>query len=169
MGSQRVGHDWATFTIRIVTILNQKTFFIGACFRIGNKNFVDNFESGGMTARVDVDKGIVIGPGIDKVGNIFTKHPVTKTKIVDFEFPFYKETLKLIEEMTKIVPTIRYIGWDIAITAKGPVLIEANPLPGSQITQMPYPGYKKEGCLPKINKALKGEIIWYILDLIIVE
>ncbi len=141
-------------TLRIVSIYNSKTFFIGACFRVGNNNFVDNFESGGMTAKVDVDSGIVLSPAIDKAGNIYYQHPVTKAKIEGFKFPFYKETLLMIDEMTKKVPTIRYIGWDISITDKGPVLVEANPLPGSQITQMPYPGGKKEGCLPKINAAL---------------
>jgi phage tail tube protein FII len=35
-------------------------------FRVGNNNFVDNFESGGMTAKVDVDSGIVLSPAIDK-------------------------------------------------------------------------------------------------------
>lgn len=147
-------NDSSVNTIRIVSIYNQKIFFIGACFRIGNKKFVDNFESGGMTAKVDVDSGLVLSPAIDKAGNIFYKHPVTDSKIEGFKIPFYKETLELIESMAKLVPTIRYVGWDIAITDGGPVLVEANPLPGSQITQMPYPGGKKEGCMPKINEAL---------------
>ncbi len=141
-------------TIRIVTIYNDKLFLIGACFRIGNNNFVDNFESGGMTAKVNVDKGIVLSPAVDKKENIYYKHPVSKQEIVGFKFPYYKETIKMINKMSLLVPTIKYIGWDIAITNNGPVLIEANPLPGSQITQMPYPNGKKEGCLPKIKEAL---------------
>jgi len=145
-------------TLRIVSIYNKKTFFIGACFRVGNNNFVDNFESGGMTAKVDVDSGIVLSPAIDKAGHVYYHHPVTKAKIEGFKFPFYEETLSMIDEMTKKVPTIKYIGWDISITDKGPVLVEANPLPGSQITQMPYPSGKKEGCLPKINTALNYKI-----------
>lgn len=145
-------------TIRIVSIYNQKIFYVGACFRIGNKKFVDNFESGGMTAKVDADTGIVLSPAIDKAGNVYYKHPVTKTQIEGFKIPYYKEALDLIAEMAKLVPTIRYVGWDIAITDRGPVLVEANPLPGSQITQMPYPGGKKEGCLPKINAALNYKI-----------
>lgn len=141
-------------TLRIVTIYNKKVYYIGACFRIGNNNFVDNFESGGMTARVDIDSGLVIGPAIDKKGKAYYSHPVTKKRIVDFKIPYYKEALKMIEQMVKVIPTVRYVGWDIAITNDGPVLIEANPLPGSQITQMPYPGYKKEGCLPRIKEAV---------------
>lgn len=142
-------------TVRIVSIYNKKVFNIGACFRIGNDKFVDNFESGGMTAKVDVDSGLVLSPAIDKAGNVYYKHPKTKEQIEGFKIPFYNESLKMIAEMVKKVPTIRYVGWDIAITDRGPVLVEANPLPGSQITQMPYPGGKKEGCLPKINEALK--------------
>ncbi len=141
-------------TIRITSIFNKKIFLIGACLRIGNKNFVDNFESGGMTAKVDVDKGIILSPAIDKIGNIYYNHPITKTKIIGFEIPYYEDVLKMIEDMAKLIPTIRYVGWDIAITKSGPVLVEANPLPGSQIIQMPYPGGKKEGCIPKINEAL---------------
>lgn len=151
-------NDSSVNTLRIVSIYNEKTFFIGACFRVGNNNFVDNFESGGMTAKVDVDNGVVLSPAVDKAGNIYYNHPQTKAKIAGFKFPFYEETLLMIAEMSKKVPTIRYIGWDISITDEGPVLVEANPLPGSQITQMPYPGGKKEGCLPKINAALNYKV-----------
>ena len=151
-------NDTSVNTIRIVSIYNHKVFFVGACMRIGNKNFVDNFESGGMTAKVDVDTGVVLSPAIDKKGNLYYKHPISKEKIQGFKIPYYNETLKMISEMATCVPTIRYVGWDIAITDKGPVLVEANPLPGTQITQMPYPGEKKCGCLPKIEEALNYKI-----------
>lgn len=147
-------NDSSVNTIRIVSIYNEKVFFIGACIRFGNKNVVDNFESGGMTAKVDVDTGVVLSPAIDKKGDLYYEHPVSKAKIQGFKIPYYEETLKMIDEMAAKVPTIRYVGWDISITDKGPVLVEANPLPGSQITQMPYPGGKKEGCLPKITEAM---------------
>ena len=111
-----------------------------------------------MTAKVDVDRGVVLSPAIDKAGHVFYNHPITGSKIEGFEIPFYKETLELIDEMAKLAPTIKYVGWDIAITYRGPVLVEANPLPGSQITQMPYPGGKKEGCMTKINEALNYKI-----------
>ena len=41
----------------------------------------------------------------------------------------------LVEELAKIVPTTRYVGWDLALTPKGWVVVEAN-CKGQFVVQM---------------------------------
>ena len=62
--------------------------------------------------------------------------------------------MALCEECAKVIPQVRYVGWDIAITEKGPVVIEGNQFPGHDILQLPVHCPDKIGMLPVIKKAL---------------
>lgn len=123
-------------TLRIVSAYkNNKTTILFRAIRIGNgKNVVDNFNHGGMYSVIN-DKGIITKPAIDKKGNIYEVHPVTKTKIVGFEIPYFKEAIKMVKEASKVVKEVGLVGFDIAITNDGPVMIEGNQLPGYDIYQ----------------------------------
>lgn len=123
-------------TLRIVSAYkNGKTTILFRSIRIGNgKNVVDNFNHGGMYSVVN-EKGIIEKPAIDKNGVIYTEHPVTKTEIVGFQIPYFKEAIAMVKEAAKVVPEVGLVGFDIAITEKGPVMIEGNQLPGYDIYQ----------------------------------
>lgn len=123
-------------TLRIVSAnINGKVTILFRAIRIGNgKNVVDNFNHGGMYSIVN-KKGIIDKPAIDKSSNIYDIHPVTKTKIVGFEIPYFKEAIKMVKDAAKVVPEVGLVGFDVAITNNGPVLIEGNQLPGYDIYQ----------------------------------
>lgn len=123
-------------TLRIVSAYkNGKTTILFRAIRIGNgKNVVDNFNHGGMYSVVN-EKGIIKKPAIDKNGVVYTEHPVTKTEIVGFQIPYFKEAIAMVKEAAKVVPEVGLVGFDIAITEKGPVMIEGNQLPGYDIYQ----------------------------------
>ena len=123
-------------TLRIVSAYkNSKTTILFRAIRIGNgKNVVDNFNHGGMYSVID-ENGIITKPAIDKEGNIYEKHPVTNTDIVGFKIPYFKEAIKMVEEASKVVKEVGLVGFDIAITNNGPVMIEGNQLPGYDIYQ----------------------------------
>ena len=55
--------------------------------------------------------------------------------------------------LAKLVPTIKYIGWDVAITNDGPVIIEGNSFPG---VFQPKPSLSKEhiGLIPKYKEYM---------------
>ncbi len=44
------------------------------------------------------------------------KHPVTGEVIVGFQIPFWNQIIELVKELAYVVPQVRYVGWNIAIT-----------------------------------------------------
>ena len=140
-------------TLRMFTInINGEVNLLQSILKIGNGGDVDNFSSGGMYTFVD-DDGIVIAPAIDKDDNIYEKHPLTNEKIVGFKVPMFKEAEKLVSEAAKEINEIGYIGWDVAITKTGAVVLEGNVFPG--VFQL-RPSFSKEktGILPKYLKYI---------------
>lgn len=123
-------YDKSVNTLRIFTLLvDDKPNVLQSILKIGNGGIIDNFSSGGMYTFLD-NEGTVIVPAIDQADNIYEKHPITKENIIGFQVPMYKEALNLVKAASKVVPEIAYIGWDVAITDKGPVIIEGNCYPG---------------------------------------
>lgn len=141
-------------TLRLFTFYDGKSSHVlNSVFKIGNGGVTDNFSSGSMYTFVD-DNGKVIVPAIDQNDNIFSVHPITKEKIVGFVVPMFKEASNLVKEASKVVPEVKYIGWDVAITSKGPVIIEGNSFPG--VFQIkPSLSEKKEGLIPKYQKVME--------------
>ncbi len=139
-------------TVRMVTILkDNKPHVICAYFRIGNGSFVDNFNSGGMVAPIDVKTGVVSDNAIDKNKNLYEVHPETGKTIKGFKFPFWNEAVKMCKEASKKVPEMAYIGWDVAFTVNGPIFVEANEFPGHDIYQLPEHTPNKIGMMEKFN------------------
>lgn len=123
-------------TLRIVTACKDgKTTIMFRCIRIGNGgNVVDNFNHGGMYSIIN-QYGVINKPAIDKKSNIYTTHPETGTVIEGFEIPYFDEAINMCEKASHIVPEIGLVGWDVAITPNGPVLVEGNNFPGYDIYQ----------------------------------
>ncbi len=126
----------AVNTLRIVTVTkNNNVHIMFRSIRLGNSgNVVDNFNHGGLFTTIDED-GIIKKPAVDKKGNIYTSHPFTGANIIGFEIPLFSKAIKYVQTMAMSIPEVGYVGWDIAITEKGPVVVEANPFPGHDIYQ----------------------------------
>lgn len=145
-------------TIRAVTILkNGVPYVVQTYFRIGNDGkFVDNFNSGGMTVPIDKKTGIVMDKAIDKKKILYETHPYTGYKIKGFKFPYWDEVLEMAKDLAKKIPDMGYVGWDIALTKEGPVIIEANEYPGHDIYQLPQHTPDKIGVFPQFQYPEKG-------------
>ena len=142
-------------SLRILTFLddNGEVHIMNSILKIGNSGNVDNFSSGGMYTFVN-DEGVVYVPAIDEKGNIYSKHPVSKENILGFHIPNYKYVLPFVTHLAKIVPEVRYIGWDIVITEKSILVIEGNEYPGIFQVKPSISGIKR-GDLPKYKKYMK--------------
>jgi hypothetical protein len=114
-------------TVRMITYLdpNGTLHVIASVLRIGNGDVVDNFASGGMFTMLD-EAGVALYPGVDKQSNVYETHPATGVQIAGFAVPRYDEITDMVEEAARRLPTVPYVGWDIAVTPEGPALIEAN-------------------------------------------
>jgi hypothetical protein len=54
-------------------------------------------------------------------------HPDTGTRFSGLQMPFWKEVLDLCTRAARVTPNLRSVGWDIALTPEGPVIVEGNP------------------------------------------
>lgn len=143
-------------TIRVITIHKKnKTSIVVAYLRIGNGKVVDNFNSGGMVVPVDIKTGMIYDVAVDKEGHTYENHPLTKTPIVNFEIPEWNHVLALVKEASNIVPEIGLVGWDIAISKKGSLIVEGNEFPGHDIYQLPPHRKDGEGIYPKFLEVMK--------------
>ena len=146
-------------TTRMVSIMNDKgdVEILTTFLRIGNGKCVDNFNSGGMTAKVDVETGIVLEEAVNKAGELFEKHPLTGTTIKGFQIPYWDEAKEMVKKAAKQSTHVRYVGWDVAMSVNGPVLIEGNQFPGHDIYQVAEKiGPDDVGILPRIEEILNS-------------
>lgn len=143
-------------TLRIVTVTtNNVAHVMLKVIRFGNGiNAVDNFHSGGMYSVFD-DNGVITKPAVDREGNVYEEHPLNKTKIVGFKIPYYKEAINLAIKASQVIPQLGYVGFDIAISEEGPVLVEGNELPGYDLYQSKvHLNENKEGLKPLFDSVI---------------
>jgi hypothetical protein len=131
-------------TLRVVTINdNGRCHIVYTCLRMGVMNIVDNLYSGGILAAVS-EVGIVCSNAYNLKGEEHARHPISGMEIKGFKIPYWEETLELIEAIYNIIPQIKYIGWDIAITQTGPIVVEGNArYPSHEVLELPYVDTKK--------------------------
>ena len=142
-------------TCRIATLLGEKQQGIVYAFlRIGNGKVMDNVDCGGMAARIDVETGRILTVGADKQGNTFLKHPMTDTRIVGFQIPFWEEAKRMCMEASQVIPQMGFIAWDVAITKDGPTFIEGNSFPSHAIPQFAAHYPDGIGILPEFEKFI---------------
>ncbi len=117
-------------TVRIFTLLDRQGGYhvLGCRLRISVDSPVDNLAAGNLAAPIDDATGKVSGPGVysDITRKPEPVHPVTRVPIEGFQLPYWPETLELVKNASLRHPQNRSIGWDVAITADGPGLIEGN-------------------------------------------
>jgi hypothetical protein len=120
-------------TIRLDTFINRGgQIDIGSAYlrmSICNSH-VDNISSGGCQVTIGLQTGKLEKYGyspILSVGvEIITEHPVTKTVFEDYSIPYFEQVKELVIKTARLMPGLRFIGWDVAIGESGPILIEGN-------------------------------------------
>lgn len=143
--------------VTVVTILyNDITYIISINLNLGNNSVVDSLKRGGMTNKIDIETGTSLHPFCDRGLNNYYFHPVTKEKINNIKLPYINEIKSLVKDLSKIIKTVRYVSWDIAITNDGPILIGASPLPNIYY-QFYVHNEDNKGIMPLIDEILNKE------------
>ena len=124
-------------TVRIATYrLNGKTVLLFAALRTGIKGqIVDSGGAGGLAATINLETGIVISNGRNRLGEFFESHPDSKTVYKGFQIPEWEGLRQLAQTLSLVVPEQLYVGWDLAHTDNGWIMIEGNSLGQFVLTQ----------------------------------
>ena len=137
-------------TIRLVTVKNKRTKEIKVFpsnLRIGaHGSFVDNGSQGGIAVGVHLESGKLFEYGLQKppYGTKTKKHPDTGVEFATFVIPFFEEAKRQAIYLHSKLDGISSVGWDIAITERGPLFIEGNDNWELQAIQRTHGGLKKE-------------------------
>src|SRR5699024_2002682 len=128
-------------TLRVVTLLdkNNDPKIMIANLRMGRGYRVaDNFHHHGIATLLDVETGIIKTSGIDGEGKRYLYHPITGKQIVGFKVPYWKDVCTTVKEAAKLIPTVRYVGWDVAVGKDGRIyIIEGNSAADPDVSQLP--------------------------------
>lgn len=127
-------HPASVNTIRFVTLLYRgEVRPLYALVRLGcGEAHIDNVSAGGLFAVIDIETGTIVTPGIRRVGSSLTEfdvHPDSGIPIKGSVVPRWDEAKALTAELARIVPAQRYVGWDLALTDDGWVVVEGNHRP----------------------------------------
>jgi hypothetical protein len=122
-------------TIRMITLANGRNQFrlLIATHKFAiSKNIIDNIERG-LTGniRAEVSDNGFLNPALTIIPNRpgvkkLEAHPNTGLPFREFQVPFWDEACRLVKEVHLQFLPIQIIGWDVAITPNGPVIIEGN-------------------------------------------
>jgi hypothetical protein len=137
-------------TVRAVTWLDgDAPRLVAALLRIvAGDNVADNFNggtSGNLLAAIDVAHGVVLGVRRSRSRewpDIVDEpaHPARGMAI-----PQWAETLALVTRAHRAFAALGIVGWDVGITADGPLLVEGNAAPDFDLVQVAYDrGFRAE-------------------------
>jgi hypothetical protein len=118
-------------TCRILTVKDPdgRVDISFAFMRFGRAGkIIDNRSQGGLAAGIDVETGVVQKASYNPKWGVqwSSVHPDSGAPIEGFEVPYWAEVKELAARAAAVTPGIKTIGWDIAVTEDGPVLIEGN-------------------------------------------
>lgn len=132
----------ALSTFRLVTALDEREQpeLIGVVLRMPSRSgsAVDNFHAGGIAAPVDLATGrlgAASDMGLKSTTRWHAVHPVTGGKIEGRIVPYWAEVKTLVIDAHAKLGERVVIGWDVAVLADGPTIVEANGLPDQDILQ----------------------------------
>ncbi len=140
-------HPHSVNGIRVTTVrLGDEVHLVHPWFKIGaNGNFVTSAAQGTMDATIDAKTGIVDSWGAKENGELVEYHPQTGIRIPGYVIPEWDSLIQTVTEISKILPDINYVGWDMVLTPdKGWCIMEGN-FAGEFMWQMCYgKGMKQE-------------------------
>ncbi len=117
-------------TIRLITFNSGGNVVIfSAALRVGTAGrSVDNWAAGGIVLGIDLGSGRLRTDGLYKpgYGGRVQQHPQTQVIFSGFEVPYFGEAVALARKFHTFLGGIHSIGWDIAVTEAGPVIVEGN-------------------------------------------
>ena len=153
-------------TVRAVTCVSgEQVRLLAASLRIPvGANDADNFlqgASGNLVAGIDSATGRLM-PALGSARRDWpeivpvSRHPETGTVIEGFQLPFWQGLVDLVTRGQRAFAGLRTIGWDVAITDTGPVLVEGNGAYDTDLLQITH----DRGFRPTLLAAMGAGSNW---------
>lgn len=122
-------HPFSVNTVRFTTIKDDSGInLFYPLLRTGvGGSLIDNATGGGIFALIDPESGVVYTKAKDEKGNSFFAHPDTGVIYPGFKLPEWEKAVELVKNLASVMEDMCYVGWDIAHTDKGWVMVEGNP------------------------------------------
>ena len=119
-------HPSSVNSLRIRTFrFDDRVEILPSNMRIGQgSSVVDNTGQGGISAAID-ESGCIF-TACDEAGILYETHPDSGERIIGEIVPCWEEAISFAKRLALVVPSVRYVGWDLALTDSGWVMIEGN-------------------------------------------
>lgn len=117
-------------TLRVITCIehaSRRAWPLASVFRmpVGNME-MDNISAGGIMAAVDGDGRMMAAVADDVCRGQFSDHPDTGESIVGTRIPEFRDAVAICIKAHSTVPKCASVGWDVAFSHDGPMIIEGN-------------------------------------------
>ncbi len=123
-------------TVRIITFIDKNNQFhiLHAMLKvIACQSVTDNIDlgrTGNISAEISLGDGVLkpavgINPNGSGIRTILN-HPKTGLSFDQFKLPLWNQARRLVEETAPRFLPLRTIGWDVALTPNGPLILEGN-------------------------------------------
>lgn len=161
----RTVNSSALNTTRIVTIRRGlgPAYLTGfQAFATGNAT-MDSWGKGSVYVGIDIASGCLKEHGFhnlaEPVQSVSTCHPDSGIVFKGYRIPYLLEAVELCLRAHRLYYNNFVIGWDVAITDSGPVIVEANEKPGMNAVQCVDGGLRKKilECYEKLIATTKED------------
>ncbi|MGH7523170.1 MAG: sugar-transfer associated ATP-grasp domain-containing protein [Gemmatimonadales bacterium] len=142
-----------TVTLRLVTCrrTNDRILLLPATLKLPSiATGVDNFGRGNVAIAVS-EEGVMGQGALGVDGPPIDKHPVTGVRFHGQRVPDWDDAVALVTRGQLLIGELRSIGWDIAMTPQGPMILEGNVWWGADVLQQ-----------PGLRGVLRGEFIDFL-------
>jgi hypothetical protein len=123
-------HPHSINTVRIMTVkIENDVTIIGSFLRIGvNGSLTDNSSSGGISVGINLDNGTLSKYGLfnPSYGTKTDRHPNSGVVFEGYKIPKWEEMIAYTKRAHKLFYGLHSIGWDVALTDDGIIIIEGN-------------------------------------------
>jgi hypothetical protein len=155
-------YPYSVNTLRIHSCIykNGQVGVISVFMRFGSQGSI--VEAGGLGTifiEVDIQSGVLgrlAQKNFQYGGQIFKNHPDTGFSFDGFQIPYFFEAINIVKEASYLLP-VGLVGWDVAISENGPILIEGNINFGLWAAQIANGGYKANKAFKKLYEEINNK------------
>jgi len=139
--AEAAGETVATIRVVVLRYLDRSVVHRTVLRIPAGRNMTDNFaggKSGNLLGRVEPETGrieaVYSGTGLDQVP--VERHPDTDVQLVGLTLPDWAEAVGLTLRASRLFSHMPLQSWDLALTDRGPVMIEINDVSSQDVLQL---------------------------------